>query len=142
MLRGSSRYLGGSSKRAKSFSTCTLNSDPGQPASELNVRHSASDDLAQPAVLRSLLKDLREVRQAKIRIGLQSEGVMRGSYLQVRAGSDSETRTGWRSGAHRAVWIGDEPDAARVDGAQAVLGEGYGDDAGARAKAGRGGGGR
>ncbi|CAD6573797.1 MAG: DNA replication protein psf2 [Tremellales sp. Tagirdzhanova-0007] len=43
----------------------------------------ASDDLGQPAVLRSLLKDLREVRQAKIRIGLQSEGVMRGSYLQV-----------------------------------------------------------
>ncbi|KAK8865891.1 DNA replication complex GINS protein PSF2 [Kwoniella newhampshirensis] len=43
----------------------------------------ASDDLSQPSILRSLLKDLREVRQAKIRIGLQSEGVMRGSYLQV-----------------------------------------------------------
>ncbi|WWC58592.1 uncharacterized protein I303_101135 [Kwoniella dejecticola CBS 10117] len=43
----------------------------------------APDDLMQPSTLRSLLKDLREVRQAKIRIGLQSEGVMRGSYLQV-----------------------------------------------------------
>jgi GINS complex subunit 2 len=43
----------------------------------------ASDDLVQPVQLRSLLKDLREVRQAKIRIGLQSEGVLRGSYLQV-----------------------------------------------------------
>ncbi|WWC66362.1 DNA replication complex GINS protein PSF2 [Kwoniella pini CBS 10737] len=43
----------------------------------------APDDLIQPSLLRSLLKDLREVRQAKIRIGLQSEGVMRGSYLQV-----------------------------------------------------------
>ncbi|RXK36182.1 DNA replication complex GINS protein PSF2 [Tremella mesenterica] len=43
----------------------------------------APDDLAQPALLRSLLKDLREVRQAKIRLGLQSEGVMQGSYLQV-----------------------------------------------------------
>ncbi|WWD17924.1 DNA replication complex GINS protein PSF2 [Kwoniella shandongensis] len=43
----------------------------------------APDDLTQPSILRSLLKDLREVRQAKIRIGLQSEGVMRGSYLQV-----------------------------------------------------------
>ncbi|WRT64096.1 uncharacterized protein IL334_001025 [Kwoniella shivajii] len=43
----------------------------------------ASDDLTQPSMLRSLLKDLREVRQAKIRIGLQSEGVMRGTYLQV-----------------------------------------------------------
>ncbi|GFZ43098.1 DNA replication complex GINS protein PSF2 [Saitozyma sp. JCM 24511] len=45
----------------------------------------APDDLPQPAALRSLLKDLREVRQAKIRLGLQSEGVMRGSYLQVSA---------------------------------------------------------
>ncbi|RYF51370.1 MAG: hypothetical protein EOO38_03390 [Cytophagaceae bacterium] len=45
--------------------------------------NSASDDLSHPGQLRSLLKDLREVRQAKIRIGLQSEGVMRGSYLQV-----------------------------------------------------------
>ncbi|ORX34280.1 hypothetical protein BD324DRAFT_637367 [Kockovaella imperatae] len=43
----------------------------------------ASDDLYSPTMLRSLLKDLREVRQAKIRLGLQSEGVMRGSYLQV-----------------------------------------------------------
>ncbi|WVR05846.1 DNA replication complex GINS protein PSF2 [Kwoniella sp. DSM 27419] len=43
----------------------------------------ASDDISQPSQLRSLLKDLREVRQAKIRLGLQSEGVMRGSYLQV-----------------------------------------------------------
>ncbi|KAK4688902.1 GINS complex subunit 2, partial [Tremellales sp. Uapishka_1] len=43
----------------------------------------ASDDIASPAQIRSLLKDLREVRQAKIRLGLQSEGVMRGSYLQV-----------------------------------------------------------
>jgi GINS complex subunit 2 len=43
----------------------------------------APDDLHQPAQLRSLLKDLREVRQAKIRLGLQSEGVMQGSYLQV-----------------------------------------------------------
>ncbi|KAK6905660.1 DNA replication complex GINS protein PSF2 [Kwoniella mangroviensis CBS 10435] len=43
----------------------------------------AQDDSMQPSLLRSLLKDLREVRQAKIRIGLQSEGVMRGSYLQV-----------------------------------------------------------
>ncbi|EJT53228.1 hypothetical protein A1Q2_03578 [Trichosporon asahii var. asahii CBS 8904] len=43
----------------------------------------APDDLAQPAMLRSLLKDIRETRQAKIRIGLQSEGVMRGRYLQV-----------------------------------------------------------
>ncbi|KAK1928019.1 hypothetical protein DB88DRAFT_61421 [Papiliotrema laurentii] len=43
----------------------------------------ASDDLQSPATLRSLLKDLREVRQAKIRLGLHSEGVMRGSYLQV-----------------------------------------------------------
>lgn len=44
----------------------------------------AGDDLTQPGQLRSLLKDLREIRQAKTRIGLQSEGVMRGSYLQVR----------------------------------------------------------
>ncbi|WVF70572.1 DNA replication complex GINS protein PSF2 [Kwoniella sp. CBS 6097] len=44
---------------------------------------TAADDLIQPSTLRSLLKDLREVRQAKIRLGLQSEGVMRGSYLQV-----------------------------------------------------------
>lgn len=44
---------------------------------------SAADDVSQPVQLRSLLKDLREVRQAKIRIGLQSEGVMRGSYLQA-----------------------------------------------------------
>jgi GINS complex subunit 2 len=44
---------------------------------------SAADDIQQPAVLRSLLKDLREVRQAKIRLGLRNEGVMRGSYLQV-----------------------------------------------------------
>ncbi|OCF31110.1 DNA replication complex GINS protein PSF2 [Kwoniella heveanensis CBS 569] len=43
----------------------------------------AADDLIQPSTLRSLLKDLREVRQAKVRLGLQSEGVMRGSYLQV-----------------------------------------------------------
>ncbi|KAL7423832.1 DNA replication protein psf2 [Cryptotrichosporon argae] len=43
----------------------------------------APDDLASPSLLRSLLKDLREVRQAKVRNGLQSEGVMRGSYLQV-----------------------------------------------------------
>ncbi|KAL1407721.1 DNA replication protein psf2 [Vanrija albida] len=43
----------------------------------------APDDLTNPAQIRSLLKDVREVRQAKIRIGLQSEGVMRGSYLQV-----------------------------------------------------------
>ncbi|ORY28978.1 DNA replication complex GINS protein PSF2 [Naematelia encephala] len=43
----------------------------------------APDDLQSPSTLRSLLKDLREVRQAKIRLGLQSEGVMRGSYLQV-----------------------------------------------------------
>ena len=33
--------------------------------------------------MRTLLKDIRETRQAKIRIGLQSEGVMRGRYLQV-----------------------------------------------------------
>ena len=51
--------------------------------SVVKLRNSASDDLHQPALLRSLLKDLREVRQAKIRIGLQSEGVMGGSYLQV-----------------------------------------------------------
>ncbi|WVQ97352.1 DNA replication complex GINS protein PSF2 [Kwoniella sp. CBS 9459] len=44
---------------------------------------TAADDLIQPSTLRSLLKDLREVRQAKIRLGLQSEGVMRGTYLQV-----------------------------------------------------------
>ncbi|KAI9635121.1 uncharacterized protein MKK02DRAFT_43801 [Dioszegia hungarica] len=43
----------------------------------------APDDLHLPAQLRSLLKDLREVRQAKIRLGLQSEGVMQGSYLQM-----------------------------------------------------------
>jgi hypothetical protein len=43
----------------------------------------APDDLYQPAQLRSLLKDLRDVRQAKIRIGLQSEGIMQGTYLQV-----------------------------------------------------------
>lgn len=47
------------------------------------LMHSASDDIASPATLRSLLKDIREVRQAKIRTGLQSEGVMQGSYLQV-----------------------------------------------------------
>lgn len=44
---------------------------------------SAPDDLTHPTKLRSLLQDLREVRQAKIRTGLRSEGVMRGSYLQV-----------------------------------------------------------
>lgn len=43
----------------------------------------AADDLTQPGTLRSLLKDIRDMRQAKIRQGLQSEGVMRGSYLQV-----------------------------------------------------------
>ncbi|GMK55652.1 hypothetical protein CspeluHIS016_0207080 [Cutaneotrichosporon spelunceum] len=43
----------------------------------------AGDDLTEPGQIRSLLKDLREMRQAKTRIGLQSEGVMRGSYLQV-----------------------------------------------------------
>lgn len=43
----------------------------------------ASDDLAHPGQIRTLLKDLRESRQAKIRIGLQSDGVMRGTYLQV-----------------------------------------------------------
>ena len=47
------------------------------------THHSASDDLGNPAVLRSLLKDLREVRQAKIRAGLQSPGVIGGSYLNV-----------------------------------------------------------
>jgi GINS complex subunit 2 len=31
--------------------------------------------------VRALLKDLREMRAAKIRMGLQSEGVMRGNYL-------------------------------------------------------------
>lgn len=46
---------------------------------------SAPDDLGQPGTLRSLLKDLREVRQAKIRMGLRSEGVMRGTYLQVKS---------------------------------------------------------
>ncbi|CAK9781301.1 DNA replication complex GINS protein PSF2 [Cutaneotrichosporon oleaginosum] len=43
----------------------------------------AADDLTEPGQLRSLLKDLREMRQGKIRIGLQSEGVMRSNYLQV-----------------------------------------------------------
>lgn len=43
----------------------------------------ASDDLQQPGQLRSLLKDLRELRQAKTRTGMQSEGVMRGTHLDV-----------------------------------------------------------
>ncbi|KIR30454.1 DNA replication complex GINS protein PSF2 [Cryptococcus deuterogattii 99/473] len=43
----------------------------------------ASDDLSQPPLLRSLLKDIREVRQAKIRMGLQSEDVLQNDYLQV-----------------------------------------------------------
>jgi GINS complex subunit 2 len=53
------------------------------PSDAQTLTISASDDLQSPATLRSLLKDLREVRQAKIRLGLHSEGVMRGSYLQV-----------------------------------------------------------
>ncbi len=85
MPRVSNPYLGGFSRQAKSFSMCAsylLLSFGSQLIHACANR--ASDDLAQPAILRSLLKDLREVRQAKIRLGLQSEGVMRGSYLQVR----------------------------------------------------------
>lgn len=44
---------------------------------------SAPDDLHSPSQLRSLLKDLREVRQAKVRQGLRNQGVFRGEYLQV-----------------------------------------------------------
>ncbi|WVQ85406.1 hypothetical protein IAT38_007571 [Cryptococcus sp. DSM 104549] len=43
----------------------------------------ASDDLHEQGALRSLLKDLRELRQAKIRHGLQSEDVISGGYLQL-----------------------------------------------------------
>jgi hypothetical protein len=44
----------------------------------------APDDLHHPAQLRSLLKDLREVRQAKIRMGLQMQDTIQGGYLNVR----------------------------------------------------------
>lgn len=53
------------------------------PRTEITLTNSAADDLDSSAALRSLLKDLREVRQAKVRSGLQSEGVMQGTYLQV-----------------------------------------------------------
>ncbi|WVN90329.1 DNA replication complex GINS protein PSF2 [Cryptococcus depauperatus CBS 7841] len=44
---------------------------------------TAPDDVSQTTLLRSLLKDIREVRQAKIRMGLQSEDVLQSDYLQV-----------------------------------------------------------
>lgn len=40
--------------------------------SPFNVSKSASDDLENPDQLRSLLKDLREARQAKSRNGLKT----------------------------------------------------------------------
>ncbi|TYJ55890.1 DNA replication complex GINS protein PSF2 [Cryptococcus floricola] len=43
----------------------------------------ALDDISQATQVRSLLKDIREVRQAKIRFGLQSEDVLQSDYLQV-----------------------------------------------------------
>ncbi|WVQ71155.1 DNA replication complex GINS protein PSF2 [Cryptococcus sp. DSM 104548] len=43
----------------------------------------ALDDISQATQIRSLLKDIREVRQAKIRFGLQSEDVLQSDYLQV-----------------------------------------------------------
>jgi GINS complex subunit 2 len=49
----------------------------------LVLTHSAPDDLAQPAQLRSLLKDLREARQAKIRTALHDEGAWKYPYLRV-----------------------------------------------------------
>jgi len=45
---------------------------------------SASDDLVDPNQIRSLLKDLREARQSKSRLGLENlrEGVQAG-YFEV-----------------------------------------------------------
>nr|ODN87170.1 DNA replication complex GINS protein PSF2 [Cryptococcus depauperatus CBS 7841]ODN98698.1 DNA replication complex GINS protein PSF2 [Cryptococcus depauperatus CBS 7855] len=45
--------------------------------------YRAPDDVSQTTLLRSLLKDIREVRQAKIRMGLQSEDVLQSDYLQA-----------------------------------------------------------
>lgn len=50
------------------------------PPSNLTAR-SASDDLEEPDRLRSLLKDLREARQAKSREGLR---VLDNNALQAR----------------------------------------------------------
>ena len=47
------------------------------------LTHRAPDDLYNPSALRALLKDIREVRQAKIRTGLRSEDVIQGTYLNV-----------------------------------------------------------
>ena len=52
------------------------------------TRHSCPDNLLSPSTLRSLLKDIREVRQAKLRtaimpqIGVEGTG-LNGEYLQV-----------------------------------------------------------
>ena len=83
---GLSDYRGGLWRSARSCWTCksiahTLT--PKNSQQELNWFLSASDDLSQPTLLRSLLKDIREVRQAKIRMGLQSEDVLQNDYLQV-----------------------------------------------------------
>jgi hypothetical protein len=36
----------------------------------LNIGYSASEDIPQASIVRRLLKDLREIRQAKVRSGL------------------------------------------------------------------------
>jgi GINS complex subunit 2 len=82
MEKDSNHYLADFWKRAKFYWTCK-SPTPIREQETIRLTGSASDDLSQPVQLRSLLKDLREVRQAKIRLGLQSEGVMRGSYLQL-----------------------------------------------------------
>jgi GINS complex subunit 2 len=67
-------YLFGLLKSPKSFSTCWCSFLSFVPNVHITIpcHKSASDDLENPDKLRSLLKDLREARQAKSRDGLKT----------------------------------------------------------------------
>lgn len=55
--------------------------------------HSAYDNVINPSLIRSLIKDIRQARESKLRLGIipkmnenpSDEGGINGEYLQVRS---------------------------------------------------------